>query len=91
MQLTGRKCGAIMLWTMVKVLMFFRRILLFPFGNNVDFASLYLEQGHDDEDKLLDGWYACVQFTLVLWNSADPSIYLLHSKQSNRKALRSNG
>jgi len=58
-----------------------RRILLFPFGNNVDFASFYLEQGYDEEgEKPIEGWYACVQFTLVLWNKHDPSIYTLHSK-----------
>lgn len=55
------------------------RILLFPFGNNADFASFYLEQGHDDTDKPPDGWYACAQFTLVLWNKLDPSIYVMHS------------
>ncbi|MCJ1245607.1 hypothetical protein MMC30_002811 [Trapelia coarctata] len=49
------------------------RILLFPHGNNVDHASFYLEQGF--EDKPPEGWYACVQFTLVLWNKNDPSIY----------------
>lgn len=59
-----------------------RRVLLFPFGNNVDYASFYLEQGYEegDEQKLPEGWYACVQFTLVLWNKHDPSIYISHSK-----------
>ncbi|KAI4171690.1 MAG: hypothetical protein LQ343_004083 [Gyalolechia ehrenbergii] len=56
------------------------RILFFPFGNNADYASLYLEQGHDDEDKPRDGWYACVQFTLVMWNKNDPSIYSYHTQ-----------
>ncbi|KAI4109728.1 MAG: hypothetical protein L6R37_000415 [Teloschistes peruensis] len=51
------------------------RILLFPFGNNVDFASLYLEQGHDDDDKPPDDWYACVQFTLIMWSTHDPSVH----------------
>ncbi|KAL8837295.1 MAG: hypothetical protein Q9170_002590 [Blastenia crenularia] len=55
------------------------RILLFPFGNNSESASLYLEQGHDDEDKPKEGWYACVQFTLVMWNKNHPSIYLTHT------------
>lgn len=62
-----------------------RRILLFPFGNNVDFASFYLEQGREEGDegeKAPEGWYACVQFTLVLWNKNDPSMYILHSKNS---------
>lgn len=55
-----------------------RRILLFPFGNNVDHASFYLEQGH--EDKPPEAWYACVQFVLILWNKNDPSIYTHHSE-----------
>ncbi|KAL6722165.1 ubiquitin-specific protease ubp15 [Lecanora helva] len=56
------------------------RVLLFPFGNNVDFASLYLEQGYEEgNQKPPEGWYACVQFTLVLWNKHDPSIYTLHT------------
>ena len=58
-----------------------RRILLFPFGNNVDFASLYLEQGWEEgsaEIKAPEDWYACVQFSLVLWNKTDPSMYIMH-------------
>lgn len=56
------------------------RVLLFPFGNNVDFASFYLEQGYEDGDqKPPEGWYACVQFSLVLWNKHDPSIYVMHT------------
>ena len=58
---------------------FCRRILFFPYGNNVDFASFYLEQGF--EEKPSDDWYACVQFVLVLWNKNDPSIYVQHSKE----------
>ena len=54
-----------------------RRILLFPYGNNVEHASFYLEQGY--EDKPPEGWYACVQFVLVLWNKNDPSIYYHNS------------
>jgi len=49
----------------------------------VDFASFYLEQGRDEEDaedKPPEGWYACVQFTLVLWNPQDPSVHVVHSK-----------
>lgn len=30
---------------------YLRRILLFPRGNNVDNASMYLEQGHEDDEK----------------------------------------
>lgn len=52
------------------------RILFFPFGNNCEYASLYLEQGHEEIPK---DWYACVQFTLVLWNKNDPSIYATHT------------
>ena len=54
------------------------RILFFPFGNNVDFASFYLEQGHDDK-TVPDEWYACVQFMLVLWNPKDPTMYITHT------------
>ena len=57
------------------------RILLFPFGNNVDYASFYLEHGYEEDEKPPESWYACVQFTLVLWNKNDPSIYLSHSAQ----------
>ncbi|KAF1995222.1 cysteine proteinase [Amniculicola lignicola CBS 123094] len=54
------------------------RVLFFPYGNNVDFASFYLEQGFE-EKKVPEDWYACVQFMLVLWNRSDPSMYILHS------------
>ncbi|KAF2467924.1 cysteine proteinase [Lindgomyces ingoldianus] len=54
------------------------RILFFPYGNNVDFASFYLEQGYE-EKKVPEDWYACVQFLLVLWNPSDPSMYVMHS------------
>ena len=57
------------------------RILLFPFGNGVDHASFYLEHGYEEDEKPDESWYACVQFTLVLWNKNDPSIYLSHSAQ----------
>jgi ubiquitin carboxyl-terminal hydrolase 7 len=40
------------------------RILMFPYGNNVDFASFYLEQGYEDK-QMPEDWYACVQFMLV--------------------------
>ncbi|KAF2235914.1 ubiquitin carboxyl-terminal hydrolase 21 [Viridothelium virens] len=53
------------------------RILFFPYGNNVDCASFYLEQGFGDKPP--DDWYACVQFMLVMWNPNDPTIYLTHS------------
>lgn len=54
------------------------RILFFPYGNNVEFASFYLEQGFGDKPPPED-WYACVQFMLVLWNPNDPTIYLTHT------------
>jgi ubiquitin carboxyl-terminal hydrolase 7 len=53
------------------------RILFFPFGNNVDFASFYLEQGFENK-KVPEDWYACVQFMLVLWNPNDPTIMVSH-------------
>jgi ubiquitin carboxyl-terminal hydrolase 7 len=52
------------------------RVLFFPFGNNVDFASFYLEHGFGD--KVPEDWYACVTFLLVLWNPKDPSMYVMH-------------
>lgn len=55
-----------------------RRVLMFPFGNNVDYCSFYLEQGFPD-GKPPDDWYCCVQFSLVLWNPNDPSVYLHHT------------
>ena len=54
------------------------RILFFPYGNNVDFASFYLEQAYD-EKNMPDDWYACVEFMLVLWNPNDASIYTTHT------------
>ena len=55
------------------------RVLLFPFGNNVENVSFYLEHGFDGEPP--EDWYACVQFALVLWNTQDPSIYMHHTAQ----------
>ena len=53
------------------------RILFFPFGNNCDHASFYLEHGFDE--KPAENWYACVQFLLVVWNPNDPRIFVQHS------------
>jgi len=53
------------------------RVLFFPYGNNVDFASFYLEQAYE-EKQMPEDWYACVQFMLVLWNPRDPSMYITH-------------
>lgn len=52
------------------------RILFFPFGNNCECASLYLEHGFDDKPP--ENWYQCVQFGLVLWNPNDPTAYVSH-------------
>ncbi|KAG5305267.1 ubiquitin carboxyl-terminal hydrolase [Histoplasma capsulatum G186AR] len=52
------------------------RVLFFPFGNGVEHASFYLEHGFEKSPP--DGWYACVQFALVLWNKNDPSLYITH-------------
>ncbi|KAK8110930.1 ubiquitin carboxyl-terminal hydrolase [Apiospora kogelbergensis] len=55
------------------------RILLFPFGNNVDQASVYLEHGFEDPSKIPDDWSCCVQFGLVMWNINDPSLFTYHT------------
>ncbi|OOQ85624.1 putative ubiquitin C-terminal hydrolase (HAUSP) [Penicillium brasilianum] len=52
------------------------RILFFPYGNNSEHASLYLERAGEDEPP--ENWYACVQFALVLSNVKDPTIYFSH-------------
>ncbi|EON63096.1 hypothetical protein W97_02323 [Coniosporium apollinis CBS 100218] len=52
------------------------RVLFFPYGNNVDYASFYLEHGFEDQPP--EGWYACVQFMLALWNPSDPSMVCVH-------------
>ncbi|KAK0727330.1 hypothetical protein B0T26DRAFT_637316 [Lasiosphaeria miniovina] len=54
------------------------RILLFPFGNNVDQCSIYLEHGFNN-NEVPEDWSCCVQFALVLWNPNDPSIFYHHS------------
>ena len=53
------------------------RVLFFPFGNNVEQASFYLEHGFEKDPP--ENWYACVQFLLVLWNPNDPSIWQWHA------------
>ncbi len=55
----------------------YRRILLFPFGNNVDQCSIYLEHGFEP-NSMPEDWSCCVQFGLVLWNPSDPSLYFHH-------------
>ncbi|KAK3501559.1 hypothetical protein B0T13DRAFT_446675 [Neurospora crassa] len=54
------------------------RILLFPYGNNVDQCSIYLEHGFE-ADEMPEKWSCCVQFALVLWNPNDPSVFHHHS------------
>ncbi|KAK4453191.1 ubiquitin carboxyl-terminal hydrolase [Podospora aff. communis PSN243] len=55
------------------------RILLFPFGNNVEQCSIYLEHGFGDASNVPEDWSCCVQFALVIWNPNDPRIYFHHS------------
>ncbi|PSS00784.1 hypothetical protein BD289DRAFT_458371 [Coniella lustricola] len=54
------------------------RILLFPYGNNVDQCSIYLEHGFEP-NEIPEDWSCCVQFALVLWNPNEPAIYAHHS------------
>lgn len=54
------------------------RILLFPFGNNVDQCSIYLEHGFEP-NEVPEDWSCCVQFALVLWNPEEPTIFAHHS------------
>ncbi|KAF3770974.1 cysteine proteinase [Cryphonectria parasitica EP155] len=54
------------------------RILLFPFGNNVDQCSIYLEHGFE-ANEIPEDWSCCVQFALVLWNPNEPTIFAHHS------------
>lgn len=55
-----------------------RRVLLFPFGNNVDQCSIYLEHGFEP-NEVPEDWSCCVQFALVLWNPEEPTIFAHHS------------
>jgi ubiquitin carboxyl-terminal hydrolase 7 len=51
---------------------------MFPFGNNVDYCSFYLEQGFPDSQPPED-WYCCVQFGFGLWNPNDPTLFTHHT------------
>ncbi|OJD10103.1 hypothetical protein AJ78_08750, partial [Emergomyces pasteurianus Ep9510] len=52
------------------------RILFYPRGNhNNQHISLYLKHGFDD-GEMPDHWSACVQLSLVLWNSDSPEAYI---------------
>ncbi|KAI5867169.1 cysteine proteinase [Durotheca rogersii] len=55
------------------------RILLFPFGNNVDQSSIYLEHGFEDTSSIPEDWSCCVQFALVMWNINQPSLHFHHN------------
>lgn len=67
-----------MLWGEPRLTFNCRRILLFPFGNNVDQCSIYLEHGFEPSE-IPEDWSCCVQFALVLWNPNDPTIFTHHS------------
>jgi len=54
------------------------RVLMFPNGNNVDFASFYLEHGYE-ESELPEDFACCVQFALVLWNPEAPWVFATHT------------
>jgi len=50
---------------------------MFPFGNNTDSVSFYLEHGFPDQPP--DDFVCCVQFSLVLWNKHDPTLLAHHT------------
>lgn len=50
---------------------------MFPNGNNVEFASFYLEQGYGED--VPEDFTCCVQFGLVLWNEDAPWVYTHHT------------
>lgn len=58
-----------------------RRILLFPFGNNVDQVSIYLEHafGHEGQAEMPQDWSCCVQFGLDMWSPTNPMIHHHHA------------
>lgn len=56
-----------------------RRVLMFPNGNNVDYASFYLEHGYGDGPQLPEDFACCVQFGLVLWHPDHPEIFQQHT------------
>jgi hypothetical protein len=61
---------------------YYRRILLFPFGNSNappnDTVSVYLD--YADPKKAPEGWHACAQFALVISNPNDPTIFTVSRK-----------
>ncbi|KAI9271739.1 hypothetical protein BDA99DRAFT_433176 [Phascolomyces articulosus] len=57
-------------------LFLFRRVLLFPKGNNqTESVSIYLEIADPVAHGLPDDWHVCAQFTLVLSHPEDPTNY----------------
>lgn len=61
------------------------RILFFPYGNQSDHASFYLEHGYE-EGQAPEGWASCVQFCLVLSNPNDTKIYMQQSAKHRFQA-----
>jgi hypothetical protein len=61
---------------------FFRRVLIFPKGNNVDQFSMYLDVA--DSASLPYGWSRFAQFSLAVVNQ-------IHPKLTVRKGNTSNG
>jgi ubiquitin carboxyl-terminal hydrolase 7 len=51
---------------------------LFPHGNNIDQASIYLEHGAHVDDVDED-FSCCVHFAIVMWNPKDPTIHFQHT------------
>lgn len=51
-------------------LVFFRRVLIFPKGNNVDCLSMYLDVA--DSATLPYGWSRYAQFSLAVVNQVNP-------------------
>lgn len=73
------RCSSLLaMATFLKLMLDCRRVLLFPFGNNVDQSSIYLEHGFEP-NEVPDDWSCCVQFALVLWNPNEPTIFSHHS------------
>lgn len=54
------------------------KILFFPFGNQAEYTSVYLEHGYPS-NEVPEGFAACVQFALVLSNPNEPTIYCQQS------------
>lgn len=63
------------------VLLCFRRILLFPRGNNQrESVSIYLEVADPASHGLPDDWHVCAQFSLVLSNPEDSTNFYANRK-----------